>query len=207
MRNGLWAASAAALSLAGCAAGPAPKTGFLGDYTHLEKVGKSDSLIEQRPDPGFDPAVYRAVSIDPTEVKVEGLAEADRAQLAAAFREALVERLGGSLPVVDAPGPQVLRVRTAIVSASKANVPVNVVTTLLVGAPPSHGGVAAEAEVLDGGTGRRIAALSWARRGAKVSQIGSSYTKLGEARVGLRAFANRLADLFSSKPPRDGGSR
>lgn len=35
--------------LAACAAGPAPRSGFLGDYSRLERVGSSDSLLEQRP--------------------------------------------------------------------------------------------------------------------------------------------------------------
>lgn len=190
---------AALALLAGCAAGPAPRSGFLSDYSALEKVRKSDSLLEQRPPAGFNARAYRAVSIEEPRILVDGLGEADRAQLAAAFREALVERLDGRLPLVDQPGPGVLHVRAAIVSARRANIAVNVVTGLL-GTPISRGGVAAEAEVLDGGTRRRIAALSWARRGAKITQIGLSYTRLGEARAGLREFARRLASLFAPEP-------
>ncbi len=187
------------MSLAACAAGPAPRSGFLKDYSGLTKVGKSDSLIEQRAPAGFDPAAYRAVLIEPTVIEIESLSDDDKAKLSAAFRDALIERVNGRLPVVETAGPGVLRVRTAIISARRANVPINVVTSLLL-TSVSRGGVAAEAEVVDGGTGRRIAALSWARRGAKITQPGLSYTSLGEARSGLRAFAARLADLFSPEP-------
>lgn len=139
--------------------------------------------------------------IEPTDVQVEGLDDEERQKLSAAFREALVERLNGALPVTDQTGPGVLRVRTAIVEARKANVAVNAVTTSLLLMPVTQGGVAAEAEVVDGGSGERIAALSWARRGAKVTEIGLSYTELGQARSGLRAFARRLADLFDPPAP------
>jgi hypothetical protein len=192
-------------ALAACAAGPAPRTGFLSTYDGLEQVRGSDSLLEQRPPLNFDPAAYHAVVIDPTDVQVPDLEESDRQQLADVFREALIERLDGKLPVVAEVGPGVIRVRTAIVGVRKANVPLNVVTSLLA-APLSRGGVAAEAEVLDGGSGKRIAALSWSRRGVAITQATLQYTRFGEARQGLRAFANRLADLFTMpgrEPVRD----
>ena len=192
--------------LAACAAGPAPRSGFLGDYSRLERVGSSDSLLEQRPPADYDLRRFRAVMIEPTDVQVEGLDDEERQKLSAAFREALVERLNGALPVTDQTGPGVLRVRTAIVEARKANVAVNAVTTLLL-MPVTQGGVAAEAEVVDGGSGERIAALSWARRGAKVTEIGLSYTELGQARSGLRAFARRLADLFDPPTPEPAAGR
>jgi hypothetical protein len=197
---------AGSLALAACASGPAPRTGFLGDYSELTRVRDSDSIIAQSPPPGFDVSRYDAVFIEPSVIELDELGEEDRQQLSAAFREALAERVGPSMRVVDRSGPRVLRVRSAIVGARKANVALNVVTSLLA-APLSRGGVAAEAEVLDGATGRRIAALSWSRRGARLDQVGLSYTRLGEARAGLRAFAGRLADLFVPANAGDTGSR
>lgn len=188
----------ALLALSACAAGPAPQSGFLKDYSGLVKVGKSDSLLEQRPPADFDPTRYKSVMIEPTNMQVEGLSEADEALLSDTFRDALIERLAGELPVVEKAGPGVLRVRTAIISARKANVPINVVSSLVL-TSLTRGGVAAEAEILDGGTGKRIAALSWARRGAKITEPGLTYTRLGEARSGLRAFAARLAKLFENE--------
>lgn len=190
---------AAALLATACAATPAPRSGFIGDYSRLEPVRSSDSLLEERPAPGFDLTRYRAIVIEPTEIRAEGLRQTDQQMLAQVFREALLEQLDGSLPVVETAGPDVLRVRSAIIEARRANVAVNAITSLLA-APVSRGGVAAEAEVLDGGTGKRIAALAWSRRGAKIAEIGLSYTRLGDARSGLRAFAVRLADLFAPDP-------
>lgn len=190
---------AALTLLAACAAGPAPRTGFLGDYSRLERVGDSDSRLEQRPPVGYDLRRFRAVHIEPTAVQVEGIDDAAKDKLAAAFRDALVERLDGALPLAERSGPGVLKVRTAIVDARKANVAVNAVTSLLL-MPITRGGMAAEAEVVDGGSGERIAALSWSRRGGKLTEMGLSYTELGEARSGLRAFARRLADLFDPQP-------
>lgn len=181
--------------VAGCTSGPAPKTGFLGDYTRMLPVGSSDSLLEQRPDPEFDVRKYHAIMIDSTIVRVDSLDDNEKKQLSDVFRQALIERLNGALPVVTEPGPGVLRVRTAIVDARKANVGVNVLTSLLL-MPVTRGGMAAEAEVVDSGNGARIAALAWSRSGAKLAEVGLSYTGLGHARSGLRGFAKRLAELF-----------
>lgn len=189
-------ALAGSLCVVGCASGPAPRTGFLGDYSQLTRVKDSDSIIAQSPPPGFDVGRYHSVFIEPSIIELDELDAEERQQLADAFRAALAERVGPSMRVVDRTGPGVLRVRSAIVGARKANVALNVVTSLLA-APLSLGGVAAEAEVLDGATGQRIAALSWSRRGARFDQLGLPYTQLGEARAGLRAFADRLADLFT----------
>lgn len=183
------------VTLSACAAGPAPKSGFLRDYSGLVAIGNSDALLEQRPPADFDLLSYRAVLLEYTDIQVDGLSEVDKAQLSAVFRVALLERLKSQLPMAEKAGTGVLRVRTAIVSARKANIPFNIVTSLLA-VPLLRGGVAAEAEVINGGTGRRIAALSWSRRGARITQAGLPFTRLGEARAGLRAFADRLADLF-----------
>lgn len=185
----------------GCAAGPAPRSGFLGSYDGLEQIRGSDSLLEQRPSPTFDPASFHAVSIDPPVIEVSDINDVDRERLASAFREALIERLEGKLPIVADAGPGVLRIRTSIVDVKKANVPMNIVTSLLA-VPLSQGGVAAEAEVLDGGSGERVAALSWSRRGVRITQASLKYSRLGEARQGLRAFAARLAGLFVGTQPR-----
>lgn len=197
MRKSIVLGVVTCISTVGCATGPATKSGFLGDYSRVVRVGKSDSLIAQPPAPGFDVSGYNAVKIDDPVIMIEELGEEDRRQLSAVFREALVERVGGALPLVERTGPGVLHVRSAITGARKANIALNVATSLLL-TPVSRGGVAAEAEVLDGGTGARIAALSWSRRGAKITQVGLSYSRLGEAREGLRSFAARLAELFRS---------
>lgn len=193
MKN--WSLLLALAGLSACAAGPAPRSGFMKDYTGLEKVGKSSSLLEQHPPEDFKLGMYHAIVIEATEVRAEGLSAQDETKLAAAFHDELVEQVGSKLPIVGAVGPGVLQVRSAIISTRKANVALNVATTAVIGAV-SRGGVAAEAEVLDGGSGKRIAAISWARRGAKLIQPGLSYTRLGEARQGLRSLAVRLAALF-----------
>lgn len=192
------AATFALMILGGCASGPATRSGYLVDYSRMQQVSESDSVLVQAPPPGFDASRYHAVKIDEPHVMVIELSAEERAQLSNVFRQALIDEVGNRRPVVQTAGPGVLVVRSAITSASKANVALNVVTGILA-YPVSRGGAAAEAEVLDGQTGKRIAALSWSRRGAKISQFTLPYTRLGEARAGLRAFADRLGALFESE--------
>lgn len=188
--------------LAACAAGPAPRSGFLGDYSRLERVGSSELPPRTTSPADYDLRRFRAVMIEPTDVQVEGLDDRrERQKLSAAFREALVERLNGALPVTDQTGPGVLRVRTAIVEARKANVAVNAVTTSLLLMPVTQGGVAAEAEVVDGGCGnalRRYLGPGAVQRSPKSVSLTPNWGRRAQDCGPLRAV---FADLFDPPAP------
>ena len=182
-----------------CATTPATRSGFLGDYSALESEDRRDRILVQRPAATFDPTLYTGVIIDPPRVEVRGLDRDDAMRLSHTLHDALVEQFGRGRAIVRTPGPSILRVRSAITGARRANVAANAATSLLL-LPVTAGGVSAEAEVIDTRDGTRVAALSWSRRGSVVRDFTDSYASLGQARSGLRAFAAKLAVITTSNP-------
>ncbi|MCC5647866.1 DUF3313 domain-containing protein [Nostoc sp. CHAB 5824] len=182
------------LFIAGCASGPATQSGFLTDYSELKPEEGKDSILTQRPPPSFRPGDYSSVFIEKPSVQVPDITATEADQLQLVFATALAERFAVGRKIVEQPGDGVLHVRSAITEARKANVALNIATSLL-GAPISAGSVSGEAEILDGRTGKRVAALSWTRRGQALTDLPASYASLGQVRSGLRAFAKRLALL------------
>lgn len=180
--------------LAGCAATPATRSGFLGDYSKLVAADARDRILVQRPEVSVL-LRYEGFMVEAPVVQDPSLDEAEARRLAAVFTEALTVELGLRLRPAIARGAGVLVVRSAITGARRSNVALNVATSL-IGAPLSAGGVSAEAEVVDSRTGQRIAALSWSRRGDAFRDIGQAYASLGQARKGLREFAKRLVGVL-----------
>lgn len=192
------AAAGAALLIGGCASVGAPVHG---------------------PTPGDDPAWRTApdgvrwwIATDPLPRQPYCLGDADvtfgpqvaldpaeRQALQAGLRASLAERFAAAgLAVADparcAPGD--LRVWTQVVAVERARPLANVVTTLLLFAPLSRGGLGVEFEVADA-QGRRVAALALhARAGA--ADLGASFSELGHAQGQARVVSERLAQLLAS---------
>lgn len=183
-------------ALAACAATPATRSGFLGDYREMRTEDSRDRILVQRPPADFVRSLYGAVRIAEPVIAVPDLPAPDAARLAAALRDALAVELSSAT----GSGKPVLEVRSAITGARKANVIANVATSLLA-LPVSAGGVSAEAEIVDVASGRRIAALSWSRRGGAFKDFGAAYSRYGQARAGLHAFARRFAGLVEPAAP------
>ncbi len=64
------------------------------------------------------------------------------------FREAVIEELGDTYPVVDNPAADVLRIRCAITDVVPSNAALNVATSLVAFVPVDMGGAAIEALVV-----------------------------------------------------------
>lgn len=140
-------------------------------------------LIE---DVAFRPGPGAPASADP-EV-VADLRQSYRAALAEAFAERGY-RVGAT------PMPGTLRVRAAITGYERANVPLNIATTLLVFLPVTAGGAASEAEVTDAGSGERLVAL--ATHSNATPFLGSPlnyFAEHGHARAALARHARALAE-------------
>ena len=102
---------------------PGKDSGFLQDYSKLkpsEKLG-GDALTYVNPDKMKSLHRYVAIIVDPVQVYVSTAADASlipdsgRGAVAKYFEHALVEAVSDAFPVVDAPGPLVLRLRAALV--------------------------------------------------------------------------------------------
>lgn len=193
----IWLSIAAAA--AGCATQASTQSGFLRDYSSLRPTSDGSDKLKARialhaPEPAAL-ARYRGAYLDPVVVSVTGLDAEQTTSLSEILTRSLSEEVGKTWPLVGNPGPGVLRVRAAITGVTKANVALNLAMTA-VATPLSNGGAAAEAEIVDGQTGRRIAALTWADEKRFSGQLGF-YSETGHARDLLPEFAAEVGRIIA----------
>ncbi len=187
--------------LGACANSPMTETGFLGDYSGLKEtpelqVGGVPDGVRMELDPGYRPEAYDAVYVEPVLPPPDYDGEED---LAAEFREILVQTLGRSYRVVDAPRPGVLQIRAAITSVNPEKVWLNILTVVLL-VPFDMGGISGEMEVLDGGDHHRIAAFTTCRDGTPFLLL-ECFTRYGHARHGMKKWARMLREVLRGEAP------
>lgn len=204
------AALIGALALAACSAQQTTRTGFLegGALPLSADAADPDALSFAAPPARL--AGYRTARIAPVEFRPGAAAPAQpdpavlddlRAAYAAALAEAL-QAQGYRIEPEEAgpPAPGTLRIRAAITGFERANVPLNVMTSLII-APVTAGGAASEAEVVDAITGERLAAL--ATHSNATPFLGGPhnyYAEHGHARAALARHARALAARLSAAP-------
>lgn len=170
----------------------APRSGFLTSYEQLQAdPADPRRLIYRRADVRWES--FTGVLIEPVRVNVNDLTPDEAKALSAALEGFLAQSFSGRFPIVARAGPGVLRVRTAVTDVRRANVGMNILTTL-VAAPLVNGGAAGEAEILDSSNGQRLAAISWGSSGS-VREIAGFYASMAHAEAALKRFAERIADL------------
>ncbi len=199
--------------------GRAAPSGFLGDYSLLEKGGTDEpSLIFVDEDADFSP--YEKIAINPITIwraegsDLSGVPDEDLQQLADYLRGSLRTALEGHFEVVEHPGPDVLRLRLAITEARRSRIVADILSTV---APPvrllsnvkalatgTHafvGRASIEGELIDSLTKRRLAAMVDERAGGKtLSGAGSRWDDVRSAydywaqRLVKRLEAYRAAD-------------
>jgi hypothetical protein len=160
----------------------AAHTGFLGDYSELQKREGYDAQ-EIYINPATDWTNYRAVFIDAVTLWVHPgmkLSDEDQQMLTDMLYESLHEKLSEKLTVVDRAEPGVLSLRFALSEAKGANVPMNTITTVIPQARMVStvagvstdtaalvGSAAVEGEARDSITNERLAAVVDSRAGTK----------------------------------------
>lgn len=223
--SGLTLLLCAALA-SGCANTPAPsRSGFLDDYTVLQP-DPSDSNAELYVKPGVSLKAYDKVLLEPVAVRLPSGDErpaidpADLETLRTTFQNTLTETLEPDYPLVNAPGPGVLRMRVAITDL----VPTYPVVSLVVlalpfsfgvdfiasggsGSPPYLGQTAFEGELRDSESGDLLVALTDRDMGKKyslgasegsateqniLSSYASAYSTWAYAEAAFRYWAGRL---------------
>jgi hypothetical protein len=163
---------------AGCAKPPpaAQPSGFLGNYAGFEPHPTRPGALRYRR-PGADLGDYDRVLIDPVAVALRpdsagrSVNPEDLARLARYMHDALAIALRKRYPVVDEPGPGILRVRVGITDLVPAQPVLNTAETVLgarIASSASRaisgtdlfvGEVAIEAEIRDSASGERLGAL------------------------------------------------
>ncbi|NCC24620.1 MAG: DUF3313 domain-containing protein [Deltaproteobacteria bacterium] len=193
---------AACLLTSGCAK-PPPQSGFLPDYSALRPDPQDESMRwwEKK---GVDWTRYKKLQIDPVvvyfhpEAKNRQIEPDVLKELTDHFRTTVIEEMEGVYPVVDKPGPDVLRIRAAITDLVPANPVVNVITTVGVFIPLDMGGASMEAMFLDSTTNELLGAVVDARKGAPVDKdLLAGYTTWGHAKAAFRDWAVMLRESLA----------
>jgi hypothetical protein len=161
------------------------KSGFLGDYSQLVKGNENQpNMVYVNPDLDLRP--YNKVMVDHVVVFMnpqsenKGIQPDQLVELTKHFHQALIEALEGPYQIVDAPGPGVLRVRTAITDVEPGKpvrnsmstvIPVGMAVTVVNKAVNDSnlavGRASVEVELLDSVSGERLAAAIDRREGRK----------------------------------------
>jgi hypothetical protein len=177
---------------AGCSSPkPAPMSGFLGDYSGLEKTGPA-SMGFSAPDERL--AAFSRFVVDPVEVRVtppEGssITKDELEQLAEYLRAAVVRELSQSYEVVPEAQAGAARIRAAITDVQPGTGWLNIhPATRFSGA--GAGSAAFECEVTDAQSGERLAAWVERRSGPRVGFDGVS--RFGDARAVIDGWARRI---------------
>jgi uncharacterized protein DUF3313 len=219
------------VALAGCTQEPKPAvesksalkrvepgkefSGFLQDYSKFkpsEKLG-GDALTYVNPDKMKSLHRYVAIIVDPVQVYVSTAADpslipdSGRGAVAKYFEHALVEAVSDAFPVVDAPGPLVLRLRAALVGIDLGGKVAPLTDPAAVAKPLERAivleKVSVEMELVDSETGERIAAaIDKANLGAGAEVGSENFSRIeryNEAKMALDQWAERVREFLDSE--------
>ena len=195
--------------LIGCQSKNVKHSGFLTDYAKLQP-GPKDGADWRYIKSGVDFRRYDKLMVDhivfyfKEDSKYKGIHPEELQELADAFHQALTEALKGAYPIVEDPGPDVLRLRAAITDLKTSNPGLNTVTSIIpVGLAISHikkgmtgthanvGAATIEAELLDSQTNTRLAMAVDEKAGEKYKII-SGMDKWGHAKGAFEFWAQRI---------------
>jgi hypothetical protein len=176
-------------------------SGFLGDYSGFYQDPENPSVLWWERS-GVDWRKYKKLMIDPAvvyyhpEAARRDIRPDELKMLTDAFRDIVVEEVGGEYPVVGQPGPDVLRIRAALTDLIPTDGLVNVATIAAAGVPIDMGGAAMEAEFLDSVSAQRLAAVVDKKVGTPLKTF-DGLTKWEHARGAFRAWARELKDALN----------
>ena len=196
-----------ALTIAtGCATKPVKHSGFLKNYPEFKSGSKggADSVYMKE---GVDFSVYNKIMMDHVvfyfrdDSKDKEIHPEELSEFSEIFHKAVAESLGDAYPLVNEPGPDVMRLRIAItdVDASKPGMgavstvmPVGLALSIVKkGITGKHTGVGSasiEVEILDSMTNERIAAAIDTKPGGKIE----GFSKWGAVEGAFKFWAKRL---------------
>jgi hypothetical protein len=207
---------AVALGFAACASAPSQPhstetSGFLGDYSLLQKGGEDEALLVYRR-PGASLAGYDKVLLDPITVWASERVEVPEDELQGLvdyLDHSMRSHLGTQFQLVDRAGPNTLRIRIAITEASDSNAVMGTVSSvlpqarLLSGAKQLATGTAAfvgkagiEGEVVDSLTGVRLFAAVDRRAGQ--TGVKGATTAWNDVKLAFDFWSKRLTERLAA---------
>lgn len=200
----------AATTLAACQTTPAAQSGYLASYDQMQAPGRSlRASVQQRRDDAASDAV-RSVFIEPAHIAPQVGGRLSATEQAMVLREVdrqICYEVSERFTIASAPSPDVATIRTAVVRlqptgriGSAASAAVGYfVPVINLRAPMTTGGLAVESELLEAGSGRQIAAVSWARNAQFVGRDSPSLSRVGDALQLAEPLGDAVGDAFSSK--------
>jgi hypothetical protein len=192
----------------GCVAKP-KYSGFLSDYSGLKEgpMGGADLVYIKK---GVDFSKYDKIMMDHVvlyfkqDAEYKGIHADELKELSDAFHKEMVDALKGAYPMVDKPGPGVLRIRPAITDVVPSKPVLNTVSSVMpiglgisivkrvtTGVHAGVGQATLEAEFLDSQTDARLAAVV-DRKAAEKFKVIEGMNKWGHAKDAFKFWAKRL---------------
>jgi hypothetical protein len=206
--------------LGGCKSTPeASQTGFLGDYSQLQPAPDREGVMLYI-DRSADFRPYTKLLMEPVQVLVTPVPDQPPPppeviqRIGSQFRDSLQRALAPTYQLVDQPGPDVLRVRSAITGLEAAKPGAGAIDYLplkalynvgreAAGAGPRVVEMKAELEVLDP-SGKRVAAATVTRKGDQKLPQGEQITWESLQPITdywAKNFRTRLDELRGVQPP------
>jgi hypothetical protein len=185
-------------------------SGFLTSYDKLKPNAEfEDTLSYIRDDPAKNIHKYVAVIVDPVKIYVATNATAKsfpdngRTALASYFHEAITRAVGDAFPIVQEPGPLVLRLRSALIGVDVGgDISQDGKGGETLSRALNIGKVGVEIELVDSETGEQIAAAVDQHHLGEGAEIGSvNFSREERSREATRAlddWASRLRALLDS---------
>lgn len=211
--TGLVAASALSLIATSCTTGSSP-SGFLNNFGQLGGGYDTTNALAAYTAPGLDLTDYDSIYIEAptTIIDVDKHDPKVAEQLASYMVRSLRSEFGKQLKIVGAPGPRTIRVRTALTDIVAGTTPTTPVTTTYANpkaplrgavgsAAPFIASISFEGEALDGETGKRLAAMSDQRTGAKTDKI-NPMTDWVAVKAMVEEWAARMAGRLTAAQAR-----
>ena len=184
-----------------------PYSGFLSNYARLKPNPNFENTVSYvGDDPIKNLHKYVAVMVDPVVIYVatddasRAMPDRGRTALAQYFQQALTWAVTDAFPVVQEPGPLVLRLRSALIGVDVGGAVQG--QTGAGGKPPERainiGKVVVEMELTDSETGEQIAAVVDRRNLGEGAEIGSEThdERFREATRACRGWASRLREFL-----------
>jgi hypothetical protein len=185
-------------------------SGFLSTYDNLKPNPEFESTVSfVSHDPVKNVHKYVAIIVEPpvvylaSDADVKTLPDRGRTALAEYFQHALTEALEDAFPVVQASGPLVLRLRSAIIGVDVGSaVPADQKDEKSLDRAINIGRVGTELEFVDSETGQQIAAAVDHQNLGEGAMVGSvDFSREEKFQAATEAFdgwAKRLRDFLDS---------
>lgn len=191
--------------------GSGSESGFLGDYSDLQK-GKGDEAQLRYIDDSAHWSEYNAIQIDSVtlwrDAKTEDVSAEDQQRLTDYLYKALNDQLSKDYRMAEGPGPGVLRLRAAITEAKGSKVVMDTITSIVpqlrlattivgmaAGTSVLVGKAGVEGELTDSVSGRRLAAFVDERQGTKALRGGIK--KWSDVERAFDYWAQRLRERLA----------